>query len=55
MGQLQWNIVAYQRVGLGVQTPPPPKFRKFNKAEPNSQFREKYIRNNEIRIRVSLI
>jgi hypothetical protein len=35
--------------------PPPPKFRSFDKAEPNSQFRGKYIRNNQIRIRVSLI
>jgi hypothetical protein len=33
----------------------PPKFRSFAKAEPNSQFREIYIRNNLIRIRVSLI
>jgi hypothetical protein len=39
--------------GSGVQIPP--KFRSFNKAEPNSQFRGKYIRNNLIRIRVSLI
>jgi hypothetical protein len=39
----------------GVQTPPPPKFRSFDKAEPNSQFRGKYIWNNLIRIRVSLI
>jgi hypothetical protein len=40
-----------------VQHPPPPrsKFPSFDKAEPNSQFREKYIRNNLIRIRVSLI
>jgi hypothetical protein len=38
----------------GVQLPPP-KFRSFDKAEPNSQFREKYIRNNPIRIRVSLL
>jgi hypothetical protein len=27
----------------GVQ--PPPKFLSFEKAEPNSQFREKYTRN----------
>jgi hypothetical protein len=25
--------------GLGVSNPPPPKFRRFTKAEPNSQFR----------------
>jgi hypothetical protein len=39
----------------GVQPPPPPKFRSFEKAEPNSQFRGIYIRNNLIRIRVLLI
>jgi hypothetical protein len=31
----------------GVKPPPPPSFAK---AEPNSQFRGKYIRNNLIRI-----
>jgi hypothetical protein len=41
--------------GVGVFNPHPPKFRSFDKAEPNSQFRGKYIRNNLIRIRVSLI
>jgi hypothetical protein len=39
--------------GGGVQTPP--KFRSFDKAEPNSQFRGKYIRNNLTRIWLSLI
>jgi hypothetical protein len=34
---------------------PPQKFRSFDKVETNSQFRGKYIRNNLIRIRVSLI
>jgi hypothetical protein len=34
---------------------PPLKFRSFDKAEPNSQFRGKCIRNNLIRIRVSRI
>jgi hypothetical protein len=44
------------RGGFGVfNPPPPPKFRSPGKAEPNSQFRRKYIRNNLIRIRVSLI
>jgi hypothetical protein len=38
-----------------LNTPPPPKFQNFDKAEPNSQFHEKYIRNNLIRIRASLI
>jgi hypothetical protein len=33
----------------------PPKFRSFDKAELNSQFRGIYIRNNLIRIRVSPI
>jgi hypothetical protein len=46
--------VAYREGVWGVQ-PPPPKFRSFDKAEPNSQFRGKYISNNLIRIRVSLI
>jgi hypothetical protein len=40
---------------LGGSNPPPPKFRSFDKAEPNSQFRGKYMCNNLIRIRVSLI
>jgi hypothetical protein len=40
---------------LGVQTPPPPKFRSFDKAEPNSQFRGIYTSNNVIRMRVSFI
>jgi hypothetical protein len=38
----------------GVKIPPPPKFRSFDKAEPNSQFSGKYIHNNLIRIWVSL-
>jgi hypothetical protein len=38
---------------VGVSNPHP-KFRSFDKAVPNSQFRSKYIRNNLI-IRVSLI
>jgi hypothetical protein len=41
--------------GLGVQTTPSPKFRSFDKFEPNSQFRGKYTRNNLIRIWGSLI
>jgi hypothetical protein len=42
---------------LGVQHPPPPPpiFQSFDIAEPNPLFRGKYIRNNLIRIRVSLI
>jgi hypothetical protein len=39
----------------GGLTAPPPKFRSFDKAKPNPQFRAKYIRNNLIRIRGSLI
>jgi hypothetical protein len=46
--------VAYWGGGVGVSKPPP-KFQSFDKAQPNSQFRGKYIRNNLIRIRVSLI
>ena len=42
--------------GLGVfNSPTPPEFRSFDKAEPNSQFRGKYILNNLTRIRLSLI
>jgi hypothetical protein len=45
--------VAYREKGsLGVQHPPP-KFRSFDKAEPNSQFRGKYTLNNLVRIRGS--
>jgi hypothetical protein len=40
------TAVAYGGEGFGgVNPPPPPKFRSFDKAEPNSQFRGKYIRN----------
>jgi hypothetical protein len=46
--------VAY-RGAMGGSNPPPAKFRPFDKSEPNSQYRGKYIRNNLIRIRVSLI
>ena len=50
------KTVAY-RGGFGVFKPPPPspKFRSFDKAEPNSQFRGKYIHNNLTRIWLSLI
>jgi hypothetical protein len=34
---------------------PSPKLRSFEKAKPNFQFRGKYILNNIIKIRVSLI
>jgi hypothetical protein len=40
--------------GLGFN-PHPRKFRSFDKAKPNFKFRGKFIRNNLIRIRVSLI
>jgi hypothetical protein len=33
------------RGGFGGFKPPPPKFRSFEKAEPNSLFRGKYVRN----------
>jgi hypothetical protein len=38
----QWRAVG----GGAVFKPPSPKFRSFDKAEPNSQFRGKYIRYN---------
>jgi hypothetical protein len=41
--------------GLGGSTPPAPEIQNFDKAEPNSQFRGKYIRYNLITIRVSPI
>jgi hypothetical protein len=41
--------------GEGVFKPPPPKFRSYDRSEPNFQFRGKYIRNNLIRILVSPI
>jgi hypothetical protein len=47
----EFLAVAY-RGGAGSTPPPPPKFRSFDKAEQNSQFRGKYIRKNLIRIRV---
>jgi hypothetical protein len=49
------TFTARNGVPRGGSNPPPPKFRSFDKAEPNSQFRGKYIRNNLIRIRVSFI
>jgi hypothetical protein len=54
MKEGQFVTVAY-RGGFGGFKPPLPKFRRFDKAEPNSLFRGKYIRNNPIRMRVSLI
>jgi hypothetical protein len=41
--------------GIWGVNPPPSKFRSFAKAEPNSQFRGIYIRNNLIRIWGSFI
>jgi hypothetical protein len=38
--EVQWRTEG----GVGVFNPPP-NFRSFDKAEPNSQFRGKYIRN----------
>jgi hypothetical protein len=50
----RWSV-AYRGGVWGVQHPPPPKFRSFDKAEPNSQFCGKYICKNLTRIRVSLL
>jgi hypothetical protein len=47
------DAVAYQG-GFGGSNLPP-NFRSFDKVEPNSPFRGKYIRNNLIRIRFSPI
>ena len=51
------SYVIRSGVPRGCSNPPPIplKFRSFDKAEPNSQFRGKYIRNNLTRIRLSLI
>jgi hypothetical protein len=48
----QWRIVGG---GGDLVGSTPPKFRSFDKAKPNSQFRGKYIPNDLIRIRVSPI
>ena len=46
----QWHT---DERALGELTPPPcQKFRSFDKAEPNSRFRGKYIRDNLERMRV---
>jgi hypothetical protein len=53
----RWNFVLdtgqCHTEGEGLVGLNPPKFQSFDKAEPNSQFRGKYIRNNLIRIQVS--
>jgi hypothetical protein len=49
------SCVSWQCRTEGGFNRPPPKLRSFEKGEPNSKFRGKYIRNNLIRIRVSLI
>jgi hypothetical protein len=51
-GVCQWRN---EGGGLGVQTPPPPKFWSFDKAEPNSQLRGKYIRNCLVLLFIILI
>jgi hypothetical protein len=48
------KMVHSSGVPRGVQTHSR-KFRRFEKAEPNCKLRGKYVRNNLIRIRVSLI
>jgi hypothetical protein len=50
---LQSVAVAY-RGGVRGLAVPPPKLLSFDKDEPNSQFRGKYIHNNKIRIQGSL-
>jgi hypothetical protein len=48
-------ISGVPRGGWGSSIPPPPKFRRGEPADPNSQFGGKDIRNHLIRRRVSLI
>jgi hypothetical protein len=50
-------IKQWRAEGGGWLNPPPPypTITSFDKSEPKSPFRGKYIRNNLIRIRVSLI
>jgi hypothetical protein len=55
MSILVMQVQRHTEGGGGVGVEPPPKFRSFDKAEPNSQFRGKYIRNNLFRIQISLI
>jgi hypothetical protein len=47
------DVQQWRTEGVGGSNPP--KFRSFDKAVPNFQFRGKYIRNNLIRILVSFI
>jgi hypothetical protein len=49
------NISVEEQRSVWSSGVPPPKFRSFDKAKPNSQFRGKYIRYNLIRIRGSPI
>jgi hypothetical protein len=51
----RWHGTSVVLRGVWGVQPPPPKFRSFDKAELNSQFRGKYIHNNLTRIRLSLI
>jgi hypothetical protein len=50
-----WNQWRIEGVGFGGFPTTPLNFRRFVKPEPNSQFRGKYIHNNQITIRASLI
>jgi hypothetical protein len=52
LGLCRCETAAYLGRGEGVGSTPPTNFRSFDKAEPNSVFRGKYIRNNIIRIQV---
>jgi hypothetical protein len=52
---IQWCTEGGGGRGFEEFKPTPPKFRSFDKAEPNSQFRGKYIQNNLLIKWVSLI
>jgi hypothetical protein len=53
------DVFSFKYAGSGVPggggSNSPSKFQRFVRADPNSQVRGKYIRNNPIRIRVSFI
>jgi hypothetical protein len=52
---LRITLFCIYRVASWGGGPTPLKFQSVDKAEPNSQFHEKYICNNLIRIQVSLV
>jgi hypothetical protein len=53
--KVEWRTETGDVWVFNPDTPPPPKFQTFAKAEPNFQFRGIYIGKNLIRIWVSFI